>query len=704
MKADGLPRRGMRRAFLALSWLSACSAMGCTKCSPTGVFSQDAGSAAPDAGTDAGPSACDVLPNAPDAGPDVAKPCRYWVVDTAIAKTTCRDIPVPAKPGKSWRATSLFGSEMVPEGLLKYCSYEWSDPATNPTDADIALLPATPARSANCTYITPQQTTPDVFTTWARDQLLPPMNQRLPASGNPANVDIKVRVVVLDTAPFTATNSTPSRHGRTLTQLIRESSCQNSSTNPADCAVQVRSALAMPRIMNTQTGIPELRADGGDFGLLSDLASAIWLETLRYRSDLQGQALNPGIRRTIPARVIFNESFGFGNTDAFSKRCGDTPPADDPTTAALFDALMAASCLGVLHVAAAGNHTGGSDHLDGMLCPARWDHALVPTDAICTKLWGKDVWEGSDGLKVQFKGLSAAKTRDEKNFALISPDRAEGTDSLLSVGGVDYHGLPIVLTRPNACPEAVAIGIGGNGLGDGQERLPFLFGTSVSAAVASSRIAVQWAQNPAPTASAMQQSNMNSPTPFRRTAGLCGGTKIDCTREIPWIGRPATPIVGQNSPWPSASANLWIPAPTLTTSATAAPVVCTDKVPHCVRPSKTMTTDAWPQPSAPPCLRCGIRLPEKTEKEPDGRPELWIEPNASFSPGPTDPVLVVEDQGGAVVLTLPVSRTNFIASVAPSSQITLTQVDRSIFTNARVWLSGYDSAGRSYSQQIFVDQ
>ena len=708
MNAYGLPRRGMRPAFWALLWLSASSAMGCTKCSPTGVFAQDAGVFVRDSGTDAGTISCNALPSAPGAGPAIPQPCRYWVVDTAIANTTCTDIAVRTRRGQSWRARKTFGVELVPDSLAKYCNYEWADPNTNPTEADVALLPAPPARSANCTYITPQQSTPDVFTQWAHDELLPPMTERLPASGNPTNVDIKVRVAVLDTAPSTQTNTTPSRHGRTLAQLIRESSCQNTTSIPADCPVEVRTELAMPRVMNLPSRTPEVRADGGDFGLLSDLANAVWRETVYYRSQLTSQD-QPGMRRRTPARVIFNESFGFGNTDEFPKRCGDTPPANDPATAAVFDALMAASCLGVLHVAAAGNHTGGDKHLEGMLCPARWDHAIVPTDAICSTLWGKELWEGTDtkkGLKKQFAELSAAKvteTREQREFSLI-PSTTAGADSLLSVGGVDYHGLPIVLTRPQACSEAIAIGIGGNGLGDGQERLPFLFGTSVSAAVASSRIAVQWARNPQPTASAMQRPTTSVPTLFERKGGVCGGTSIYCKQQIPWIGKPTNAIVGQNSPWPAPSANLWLPAPAQTSTITMAPMVCTDKVPHCVRPSKTTTTDAWPQPSAPPCLRCGIYLPEKSEKEADTRPELWIEPNTSFTPGPTDPLLVVENAVGAVVLTMPVNRTNFIASLVPSSRITLTQVDPAIFTNARVWLSGYDSEGRSYSQQIFVDQ
>jgi len=594
--------------------------------------------------------------------------------------------------------------EAASAALRKYCNYQWSDETSDPTTADINALPA--KRSANCTYVTPQQAAPDGFTLWARDELLPPASERLPASGAPASVDIKVRVVVLDTAPLEASTSLPSRHGRTLAQMIRESACQNASINPADCAVEVRSALALPFVMAPGTTVPQWERTGGYFGLLSHVTSAIWFETNNYRSELERQS--PESRRTTPTRVIFNESFGFGNTDAFPNRCGDTPPANDVTTAALFDALMTASCLGILHVAAAGNHTGGTSHLDGMLCPARWDHAIVPTDDICQKLWGEDAWKGTDkdkgGLQARFKELSIAKTREQREFSLFSPASSAatgvgapgGADSLLSVGGVDYHGLPIVLTRPKACPEAVAIGIGGNGLVGSADVLPFLFGTSVSAAVASARIAVQWARNPFPTATQIHVSNGSTPTPFQRETGICGGSPIACTSDIPWIGRPAAQIVGQNRAWPDTPVNtLWQPLAPRTEVAMDS-IVCLDKLPHCRRPSRAITADVWPQPVDPVCIKCGIYLSPDTASY----PELWIEPNPAFHAGPTDALLIVEDQRGVVVLTRTVSQTSIITS----SRTALRGVDRRIFKDARVWLSGYDSERTSYAQQIFVDQ
>lgn len=691
MNAKSLPRRGMHRAFLTLLWLSAASAMGCTQCSPSSIFTRDAGTSIPDAGTDAATSACDVLPDPPDAGPDVPKPCRYWVVDDAINKGACDPIAAPTQPGKSWQGNSMFGGELVPATLHKYCSYEWSD-TSEPTDADIAALPT--ARSANCTYITPQQATPDPFTQWARNELLPPMTERLGASD-----DIKVRVVVLDTAPGMATTSSPSHHGRTLAQLIRDSACQNAAAAPADCAVEVRTALAMPRIITD--GVPQLDSTGGYFGLLSDLTQAVWTETNRYREELQRAARFPDEQKNVPMRVIFNESFGFGNTDAFPNRCGDTPPANDVTTSALFDALMAASCLGVLHVAAAGNHTGGSSHRDGMLCPARWDHAIAPSDSKCEALWGADLWKD---LGTQFKSFTKSKTRTQNDFTLFASNAkalravaaTSKTDSLLSVGGVDYHGSPIVLTRPNACPEAVAIGIGGTSFGSAQEVPPFLFGTSVSAAVASANLAIKWSQQLDGTATDVQLLSVRPTTPFKRDAGLCGGEPIACANNIPWIGKPAATIEGQNSAWPNTRAEALWPSLAPKTVVAMDSAVCLDKLPLCNRPSRAMTADVWPQPVDPVCLKCGIYLPRDTTSY----PELWIDRNPNFHAGPTNATLVVENQRGYVVLTRPVSPT----SITSSSRTVLSGVDRAMFSNARVWLSGYDSEGRSYSQQIFVDQ
>lgn len=698
MDTNRLRRRGGRAALLTLLGLSAVLAMGCgKKRSPFGLFSGEAEQTVADAGT----NPCDQLPDAPNTTPPVPKPCRYWVVDTAAAKTTCQDIAVSAQPPKRWKAANLFDGENVPDALVKYCGYEWSDANSDPTAADIGALPA--ARSANCTYITPQQTQlptgPDPFTKWAHDELLPPMANRLPASGAPQNLSVKVRVVVLDTAPSNPSISAPSRHGRTLTQLIRESACQNASTTPADCDVQVTSALAMPRTMNA--GVPELTPTGGYFGLLSDLTTAVWRETNQYRFEIEGAATNPTRQKNVPVRVIFNESFGFGNTDALPNRCSATPQPNDYTVAALFDSLMAASCLGVLHVAAAGNDTGGNKYREGMLCPARWDKALVPSDATCQRIWGP-AWKT---LGERFQAFGLAKSKDATSFAFYSPAvggtreaiAAGKADSLLSVGGVDYNGMPIVLTRPQACPEAIAIGIGGNAFDSQPNVNPFLFGTSVSAAVASSRIAIKWAQNLGVTATDWQSLSGIAASPFSRTGGLCGGEPVRCAN-TPWIGKPDTAIIGQNNNWPNTKPEvLWQPlAPIMLVN--VQPGVCRDKVPHCNRPSRAMTTDVWPQPTDPACLKCGIYLPIATGSR--SYPELWIEPNPSFHPASTGAVLVVENAAGEVVLTRPVS----VGSLTSSSRTALVGVDSAMFTNARVWLSGYDSEWQSYSQQIFVDQ
>ena len=125
-------------------------------------------------------------------------------------------------------------------------------------------------------------------------------------------------------------------------------------------------------------------------------------------------------------------------------------------------------------------------------------------------------------------------------------------------------------------------------------------------------------------------------------------------------------------------------------------VVCLDKLPHCNRPSRAITADVWPQPVDPVCLKCGIYISTMDRSY----PELWIEPNLSFPLGTRDVLLVVENAQGVVVLTRPVSRASFLTP----SRTALVGVDRAMFTNARVWLSGYDSEGQSYSQQIFVDQ
>lgn len=688
--------RGGRAAFLSLLWLSAASAMGCTKCSPTDIFVKDAGPATNDggmdAGTDAAASACNALPDPPETVPIVPIPCRSWVVDLVGSEGKCADIS-----GTPWKASNaLKDPSSSPAAVQRYCTYEWSDEASNPTKNDIDKLPAT--KSANCTYITPQQSSPDTFTQWAHDELLPPLAERLPPGIAPKEVDLKVRVVVLDTAPVERNAELPSRHGRTLTGLIRESACQE----PESCEVDVRPTLAMPRKMN-EKGIPVYAATGGNFGLLSDLTNAVWLETNEYRQAINKVAKGELLPSKVPLRVIFNESFGFGNTDAFPKRCTESaPPETDVTAHALFDAFTAASCLGILHVAAAGNHTGGDKYREGLLCPARWDKAITPDEAACSKVWGGAEWRS---IANDFAAFANQKNKTAEGLSLYLPastntrakSAANPTDSLLSVGGVDYNGVPIVLTRPKACPEAVAIGIGGNGFGYSREVNPFLFGTSVSAAVASSRIAIQWARGINKTAAEWQSSAGALATPFDRSGGICGGEPIACNN-IPWIGRPATPDAGQNRDWPNVTPpTLWPSLPNSATRLQSQQMVCLNKLPHCNRPSRSITADVWPQPVDPVCLKCGIFLPSDSSRS---YPELWIEPNPIFAAAPRGAILVVEKPDGRVVHTQAVS----YQILTSSSRTALVGLDASIFKDARVWLSGYDREGNSFSQQIFVDK
>ncbi|MBK8255310.1 MAG: hypothetical protein IPK82_21965 [Polyangiaceae bacterium] len=616
--------------------------------------------------------ACEGMPEAPEENGVPIGTCPFWVAPTQ-ASGAC--------------AAQLTGFDDAPlagpdADSAVLCRYTWSDPSTSPSAADIASLPE--GAESDCTFTTPQANA-DALTFWARDELRASVGARLPSSKSGTSV----RVTFLDTVGEKSPNVLPAgaQHGRTLAAMATDLACEDRS----NCPIQVRSVLALPRQLDTM-GRPVVNVTGGSFGLLSDVTEALWNEVRARRSELSAVAQNPDLAKTTPLRWVLVSAFGFDNNDV------DSPCSDDPSTSslavqALADAYHAAGCLGGVHISAAGNSPGGPQQGQGLLCPARWDHAVVPSEVTCAALWGNAEW---NLIKQDFLAFSNMK---HPGAALFTPESAEQPpDHLLSVAGVDFHGAPLALSRPSACAEAVAIGFGGIGWVDDKDVPPFLNGTSVSAALVGARLAVRWHASGNQVATDLVQDLLaeSNTVPFSRAAQCDGAEAYTCPQNIPWLWQPSTSIAGQNPAPSNAVRELRSARQDNVAANPPGETVCTSEIPHCVVESRAASNGVWPQPIDPLCVKCGVFV----DPTPGVRdPELWLDGNPSINVNDiSGAAFVLEDENGQVVVTKPLPPTAF----ASATTVTLTLVDPNLVLRSRAWLSAYMRDGSTISQPIFV--
>lgn len=664
---------------------------------------------------------CSAMP--PKLTPEESKPvaCRRRIaVDPS---KTCVSYNNAAKV-QAWKGQKLFeGGEAGTLG--QYCQYDWVIAGAEP---DATLLPPGLQNSEDCTYIAPQGGPPDKLDKWARANVLTSVNgypATRPQAGaeDPSSGGMHTRVVVLDTSPDNDPSTLiepggSSHHGETLAYLIRDIAC----ADPVKCSVQVKTQLVMPQLMKQGAVTPA--PGGGNAGTLSDVSRGLWHEVHQFGIDVNNAAAalpissDPAI--AIPTRLVFNESFGWGNDPEHKQVCDDDPGnSEEWNVRALFDAFQAAACVGAMHVAAAGNHTGGTTPSDGLLCPARWHHKVAPSKQTCEDLLGVDVFAA---LQTDFKAVTNEKYgADQSLFDLA----AKSVDALVSVGAVDYGGVPIVLTRPNACPEVVALGVGGvawDTMSASPSAPPVLFGTSVSAAVVSGRLAAEWSQPGQPGqqgwaafAPAMMKQlvgNEGKPGSFV-TGGACTHLLAPTCDNAPWIAAPETSIPSQNPPFGKAGSVIegYKPKQQDTIRNDLAPV-CSGLIPQCVNETTSAAPSVvWGQPTDPLCLRCGVSR--------TGTPTLWVYPSGYYQPVSVNATthqetcpygtnvtcirenatLVIENASGVPILTQGLSALD----VTRNSTVTLIVNGGLDLTGARAWLSVYDMSGRSISQQIFVN-
>lgn len=275
----------------------------------------------------------------------------------------------------------------------------------------------------------------------ARHFLAQAGKEPLGLSGEP-----RVRLVFLDTQPDgEGVPDAPglSSHGYTLAHLARRLVCEEGRNAPCAAEIATREALPHPDFRPDQPSAGT--GNGGNVGLLTDLAEAIVREVWSWRRSGSSQHL------------ILNLSLGWDGEMFGDLKAGKVSQLE-PSVRAVYNALRFASRSGALVIAAAGNRRGGPISSNWPLLPAAWD----------------------------------LRRPDRLPFGL-------GRKPVYAVGGVDWQGLPLSNFRRGGRPRRVAYAdhaVAETGSGGTAEPTAMYTGTSVSAAVTSSIAAVVWHLRP----------------------------------------------------------------------------------------------------------------------------------------------------------------------------------------------------------------
>ena len=431
-------------------------------------------------------------PSRSGASQPVAKPApvsarRYLAI---FDKTPAEACPQATTPG--WGVDLVFrtgdaASLIQPKGaplpapLERFCRYMWSGkglPAAAPTfdatwtgkqiriDPDLdVLLPQT----AGAYLGADPGLRADLSTAFRKQMGVVGSGVASPVYAGEA----VARVAVIDSAGQTdaatsyANAAANIRHGLAMAELIADVRCPNGE---AQCRERRFFAQAFP-----YTGASALvQAGGGPLGSLGSLAYAIGEATIRARpkspEDRPMTVLN--------LSVAWDPEYGGELTDPGEEASHDqllvTPSAAIPATVqAVHAALVYASCLDMLTIAAAGNNTGAPCEQQGVMPPARWERYPAPNQARCVALFGPlPAWRAGD------------------------PAVPKASKALVyAAGGVVAGSQPIPLARPGGIParvlpafQAVA------GAGPGQTDA--WTGTSVATAALSGLAAQLWTHNP----------------------------------------------------------------------------------------------------------------------------------------------------------------------------------------------------------------
>ncbi len=655
---------------------------------------------------------CDYMPDKPGPQATLSLACdgtRLLAVDPTGKCEGVREPSSASDAPSLWEGRPLFpGLDATVAELGTYCLYEWMGPEGK--QGDVPLPAGVTGASDDCTFVTPQAD----FTPWAYDRLVAAIGPET-ALPSTSTGGVRTRVAVLDTSPAGAPlprilPGATSEHGETLAYMIQATTC----VNPESCPVDVRTRLVMPLTTERQgtARIVHALPEGGNMGTLLDVAEGMWAEIQSYRFELAEAAAVHIDSASVPTQLVYNESFAWGDFNG-AQRCGAEPQgSEDELVKALFGVFEAAACVGAVHVAAAGNHTGGLALSQGLLCPALWHRAIHPSVDRCRALFGEPEYTLIEDHFAALVGLKGEPVRE-----IFTP----GGDALVSVGGTDFDRHPIAMSRPNACPELSALGVGGTAkrplpssdcpAGAACTFYPFLNGTSVAAAIVSAKLATDWYADPelTPALALLGLQAQGTLDADMSRHGGCGCDSPVASCSTHWIGSPEGLSPGSQNPQPNIDVKSSVARPVTGHQAWQLdPLpVCLSKIPQCAAESGAAALMAYPVPREPACTRCVLMNKDPTiQSQPDiwSNPALWVEKNPRITASDIQKAtLVVEDANGKAQLTMEIAPEQLVLAPGSNDTTSLTKLEMDIgFVAARAWISVYDVDGYSSSQQIFV--
>jgi hypothetical protein len=427
-----------------------------------------------------------------------------------------------------------------------------------------------------------------------------------------AGIEGPAKVAVVDTVGFArasgldyAVAEARERHGLTMAEVIAALRCPN---DEAGCRGQLFHAQAFP--YSAASPLPQ--AGGGPLASMASLAHAIGEAVVRWRQ---------GDMRTSP--LIVNLSVGW------DPRHGDalTPPGQEAThtdllvtasasvpatVQAVHTAMVYATCLEVLAIAAAGNNTGAACEQRGLMVPASWERYPAPDRARCELLFG---------------ALPAGRAGDP---AITPPTRS----LLYAAGGVDAADRPIPNARPGASPPRVLAAFQAV-VGAGARQTDAWTGTSIAAASLSALAAQIWSHHrvltPHQVIALLDASRDATSTGQRRAPRLRAHDAFAHLCQLRPAGAPcANPYAPPTAP-PQVATSASLAATSLSA---LQDLTCTTSTVQCGPGSATLT-------------RCAGDAATAAAWAPPGPAEPWVRPQPDTPLCPVCPV-----RGGRLTLSL----------------------------------------------------
>lgn len=561
-------------------------------------------------------------PTRSGAGPaPVGKPAKepVWRRYVAVVKDAADACP---PGGAGWTAAPLFrrgdaaallleAGKKFPAPLERFCVYTWGgkgSPTTPPqfTGADatkVVRLDADREVVVPQAYLggdaTVRSALGDRFLQASGAMRSGVTSEAHAGSKGPARVAVVDSVGFADAALVYGAAAARQRHGLAMAEVIAALRCPN---NEAGCRGQQFFAQAFPYDASSPLPLPS----GGPLGSLGSLAHAIGEALVRWRQLTPDTSLVLNLSLGWDAR--HGEALTAAGLEASHTDLVQTPRADVPATVqAVHAALVYATCLQALPIAAAGNNAGSGCEQSGLMAPASWERYPAPDEARCAALFGPVLaaWRGG------VPGVSAPAPR-----------------LVYAAGGVDAAGQAIPIARRGGTPPRVLVAMQAvAGAGTGQTDA--FTGTSIAAASLSAIAAALWSHSPGMTPHQVVAVIDESGTPSsllvdgspqkrqaRRITAHAAFERLCTTRYAG--GACPNPYVAPTMP----AAMSWPAGLTAGAAAGATPLMCSTRADACAggtvtrsvcgaSPSVTLAAAAepWvrPQPDIPICPVCPVR-------------------------------------------------------------------------------------------------